>query len=75
MRDLLAHEKWVKENAEYWTTIRRRNNHNERYEWPTQQAAEQAAQRMIEADPEARFMVYAVHGVHSVWVKNIMRPT
>jgi len=75
MRDLRAHEKWVVENAEYWTAVRFHNRAYERHEQATQRGVERLAKRMVAKDPEARFMIYAVHGLHSVWVNNIMGKT
>lgn len=55
-------------NAEYWTLIRRQNLRYERQEFPTREAAVDAAKRAIRRDPEKRFLIYAVRGVNDCFV-------
>lgn len=53
-------QQWFIENASFFTLIRRINMRNERLEFPTKGEAEHAVRRLIEREPEARYMMYAV---------------
>lgn len=68
-----AYRRSLIEEADYFTVIRRRNCRNERWEFKTLIAALTAAHLMLEDDPEARFMIYAVKGIHDTWVHNVMK--
>ncbi len=54
--------KWFTDNADYFTVIRSRNLKNERQERPTLAEAMAEANRIIEGDPTARLLIYAVYG-------------
>ena len=72
-KSVVERDEHIISHADYFTTVRYRNRTYERQEHPNLAAAEQYARRMIEAEPDARFLVYAVQGNSSAWVKNIMR--
>lgn len=63
---------WIVENADYWTVIRRRNLRNEREEFPTRDEAEGWALAHLTAEPDARYMIYAVAGIYSTFVTSIL---
>lgn len=64
-------DKWITDNADYFSVIRRLNRHYSRYEFPTLAEAEAGAERMTSNDPEARYLIYAVAGRSDCWVKTI----
>ena len=64
---------WIINNADYFTTVSRRNRRNERDEWPTLEKAKKAAQRIVYNHPDRTVMIYAVKGVHDTWVCNVRR--
>lgn len=72
-KSVVERDEHIITHADYFTTVRYRNRGYERQEHPSLGDAERYAKRMIAAEPEARFLVYAVQGDSSAWVKNIMR--
>lgn len=65
-------QQWLIDNAEYFTVIRRRALKNQRIECPSLAEAEQVAEKWVKADPQARLLLYAVSGVHDVFVKSVL---
>lgn len=63
--------KWIVENAEYFTLIRRQNRRYERTEWHTLDGAIKAGQRVVERDQTARFLVYGVVGIYDTLAATI----
>lgn len=53
--------KWIVDNAKYFTIIRRQNARYEREERPTYEEAIKAAQSFVTRNPNARFLIYAVY--------------
>lgn len=68
-------DKWIIENADYFTVIRRQNRRNQRFECQTLKNAIDTAESMVAADPEARFLIYAVAGIHDCFVGHVDKVT
>jgi hypothetical protein len=65
---------WFIYNADYFTTITRRNMRNERKEFPTRTEALAYANQVLRDDPTARpFMIYAVVNNSDTFVENVIR--
>jgi hypothetical protein len=62
---------WIIDHAEYFTVIRRVKRSYERHEFDSLGAARVGAAKLLERDPTAIYMVYAVRGVNDTWVENI----
>jgi hypothetical protein len=57
--------KWIKDNAQFWTVIRKRKRRYERDECWSLDEAVQLAQRRLERDPlKQPLLIYAVAGGH-----------
>lgn len=54
-------DKWILDNASYFTVIQRKNRRYARSELPNLKEAEQTATDMLATEPEARLMIYAVY--------------
>ena len=67
--------KWLTENAQYYTTVYRKNRKNERQEHKTLQAAERAATKMVEDGVSAYIMIYACYPPHDTFVETIAKGT
>ena len=64
--------KWIKENADYFTVVRRRNRRYERYTAPSFEEATALAQKYLRGDTEnTRWMIYAVAGIHDTLVATV----
>lgn len=66
-------QQWIIDNADYFSLILRRDGKNNRAEFPTLADAENGALRLLELDPTARFLIYAVSGVSDVYVKTVSK--
>ena len=64
---------WLTENAQYYTTVYRKNRKNERQEHKTLQAAERAATKMVEDGVSAYIMIYACYPLHNTFVETIAK--
>ena len=53
--------KWIKDNASYFTVIKRKGRRYIREEQPTFDLAVQLAQKRLEQDSDSRYMIYAVY--------------
>lgn len=54
-------DKWITDNADYFTVIQRKNRQYKRIESPNLPAAEKEAHKILAGDPEARLLIYAVY--------------
>lgn len=68
-------EKWIISHADYFTYILRRDRRNYRGEAKTLPLARDGAWRIIEADPTAKVMIYAVAGTHDTFVGVVAKET
>jgi hypothetical protein len=60
-----ARNKWIMENAQYWTVIRKRKRRYERDECWSLEDAVKLAQRRLANDPHKQpLLIYAVAGGH-----------
>ncbi len=62
---------WFARNAQYFTVIRRRAGKNERHEYPTIKAALAGASALLNDDPQARFLIYAVWGPSDHYITTV----
>lgn len=69
--DEKSRQKWFIENAEYFTVIRRVGGQNLRAETVTLKHAEHLARCILISTPDARVLIYAVHGASDTYVKTI----
>lgn len=61
-------DKWIIANAEYFTIIHRKDNHNIRTEVPTFDAVKPKAKAILEQYPTARLVIYAVYREYTGYV-------
>ncbi len=54
-------DKWITENASYFTVVMRRNMKTKRIEASSLKLAEQTAIKLIEENPDWRLLIYAVY--------------
>ena len=66
-------KKWITENAQYYTTVYRKNRKNERQEHKTLRAAELAALKMVEDGVSAYVMIYACYPPHDTFVLTVAK--
>ena len=59
--DANTRNKWIVDNATYFTIIRRKNRQYLREERPTFEEAEACAKKLLERDPHGRFLIYGVY--------------
>jgi len=64
---------WIIQHAEYFTIIRRRGGKYERTESPLLCDAITLARSIVDEDPNARIMVYAVYGPYSAYVTTVCK--
>lgn len=64
-------QKWITDNAEMFTVIRRQNRRNIRQEFNTLADAEHYAREVAVSNRDARLLIYAVYGVHDTYVKTV----
>lgn len=63
---------WIIANAEYFTTIMRKDRTYHRDEWPSLAKAKKAAQRTVVSHPDRVVMIYAVtRDGRDSWVCNV----
>lgn len=65
--------KWIIDHAEYFTVVRVKNRRYERDEHENLAKAEQAAKRIVDAEPNARVLIYAVCGTMDTYVSSPTR--
>lgn len=56
-----SRDKWITENATYFTVVMRRNLKTKRIEASNLRLAEQVAAKLVEENPEWRLLIYAVY--------------
>lgn len=66
-------DKWIIKNCDYFTAVRRVNLQTERYEFPSLDEAEAAARRILNESGGKPFMIYAVSGIYSAFVKGVAK--
>ena len=66
-------DRWIEDNADYFTLIRRQNLQNMRLQYRTKAEAEEAASAVVKQDPEARLLIYAVHGTMTAYIKTVAK--
>lgn len=66
-------QQWIINNADYFTVVRRRNLKNERLEFKSLSEAEAGARKLLVDNPDARYLIYAVAGIHDTFVKVIAK--
>lgn len=65
---------WIQAHADYWTAIGFGEiGRYERQEYPSVEGARKGAAVLLEMDPTARILIYAVSGVQSTYVETIKR--
>lgn len=63
---------WIIANADYFTVVRRRNRAYDKWEnIPTLAEAVALAESEAEKNPDTRYLIYAVWGVHDTWARNV----
>jgi len=62
---------WILRHADYFTVIRRKNMHNERYEYTSLPEAEVMAHLLLDEDPYKSVLIYAVAGVHDTLIQTV----
>lgn len=67
-RDADHRDKWIADNADYFTVIQRKNRQNLRTEKPTLAEAIAEAKAILAREPDARLVLYAVWGQMSAYV-------
>lgn len=69
--DAKARHKWIRDHANYFTAIRRKDRSYLREERPSFDEAVAYAQRQLKRVPDARFMIYAVYGQSDALVATV----
>lgn len=65
---------WIQAHADYWTCVGFGDGvRYEKQEYASLEAARKGAGVLLEMDPSARVLVYAVSGVQSTYVETIKR--
>jgi hypothetical protein len=64
-------DRWITDNADYFTVIRRQNLKTIRNEAPDLETARKLALGIIKDNPKVRLIIYAVHGQMSAYVKTL----
>lgn len=67
------HDKWVLENAEYFTVVITAYRARVRVEIPTLEKAREAAKGVLEDSSTKRCLIYAVCGVYSAYVETVSK--
>lgn len=67
------HDKWVLENAEYFTVVVTAYRARVKIEVPTLERAREAAQGLVEDKGTERCLIYAVCGVYSAYVETVSK--
>lgn len=65
--------KWLFENAGYFTLYMRKGRSILKEEHPTWDVVEQRAKKLIERKSDSRFLIYAVYGIHDTLVATISK--
>lgn len=65
--------KWIFENATYFTVIRRKHRAYLREEQPSYDDAVKYAKKQLEREPDSRFLIYAITGWHDALVATVSK--
>lgn len=66
-----ARNKWIFDNADYFTIYRRKGRSVEKEQYPSFDEAVARAQQLIQRHPDMRYLVYAIVGIHDALVATV----